>query len=66
VLRSFSIKNRKTAELKDHLYCLIEKHVELGLSEKDAFTKAIKAIGSEESLKAVWPRPHLVRQTISL
>lgn len=52
VLRSYSIKNRKIDELKDHLYCLIEKHEANGLNEQEAFERAIEEIGSQDELKA--------------
>lgn len=52
VLSSYSIKNRKIDELKDHLYCLIEKHLANGLNEQDAFAEAIKEIGAQQDLKA--------------
>lgn len=51
VLRSYSIKNRKIDELKDHLYCLIEKQVEAGLNEEEAFKQSITDIGEQDSLK---------------
>ncbi|MEP0354757.1 permease prefix domain 1-containing protein [Paraglaciecola sp.] len=54
VLSSYSIKNRKIDELKDHLYCLIEKHVDDGLSEQDAFSEAVKNIGTQEELKSMF------------
>ncbi|MEP2601750.1 MAG: hypothetical protein ABJH28_09750 [Paraglaciecola sp.] len=54
VLSSYSIKNRKIDELKDHLYCLIEKHVGDGLSEQDAFSEAVKNIGTQEELKSMF------------
>jgi hypothetical protein len=52
VLSSYSINNRKIDELKDHLYCLIEKHANNGLSEKEAFDNAIQEIGDQENLKS--------------
>lgn len=56
VLRSYSIKNRKIDELKDHLYCLIDAKIEDGIEEQSAFNEAIAEIGNQDELKAQYDK----------
>ena len=51
VLQSHSIKSNKIDELKDHLYCSVEAFQIEGLSEQDAFNRAIKELGEDQTLK---------------
>jgi len=50
VLSADSVKNRNIDELKDHLYCEIEKHINDGSNESDAFKYAIANIGESDIL----------------
>lgn len=50
VFSADSVKNRNIDELKDHLYCEIEKHVNDGKNQSDAFKYAISNIGESDIL----------------
>ena len=52
VLSNDSIKNRNIDELKDHLYCEVEKYITEGMKPEEAFNKAISTIG-ERSILAI-------------
>ncbi|MEM1261999.1 MAG: hypothetical protein AAGH76_06365 [Pseudomonadota bacterium] len=42
------------AELKDHLYCLIERYQETGLDEQSAFAAAVSSLGERGDLRAAY------------
>ena len=50
VLSADSIKNRNIDELKDHLYCEVERYIDAGFDQQEAFNKAILAMGDSDLL----------------
>lgn len=50
VLSADSIRSRNIDELKDHLYCEVERYIDAGFDQREAFNKAILAIGDSDIL----------------
>jgi hypothetical protein len=55
----------RNAELKDHLYCEVERLLEEGLSEKQAFLAATERMGNVEDLRLEYSKNRNLVSTFS-